>query len=150
MRSRIHEAFRMAVESTAPVHPGTIATDRAHRLIVWAQSQAHQLERARFLAADLPGPDRLRVARELAGLSRKQAASALNRTWPTIHTHCALDHVDDTQIAAMEAGEDLRPAIVEVLADVYDVPLEWLRGNQAPEWLAMLLVFRVGGAKEVT
>ena len=63
---------------------------------------------------------RLREARELAGLSTRQACRLLASTpEPT--------HVAARSLEAWEAGESTpTPAEVAALADLYDVRLDWL------------------------
>jgi transcriptional regulator with XRE-family HTH domain len=128
MKSRIHKA-----------------SSRVERITAWAKHRTYRSGQTRAAATDLTVPDRLRVARELSGLSRVQIAALL-----AIHTNGRKVYVTggrppptftSTMVAAIEAGETEPSAdAMRTLAEIYEVPLEWLRGGPAPEWLNVLLL----------
>jgi len=96
----------------------------------WARQRVASLRRANEKATALPVVDRMRVARELAGLTRGQVAKFLQ--------------LEPSIVATIEAGETkTTPEQLAALADVYDVPIGWLQGERAPEWLHLLLMFRL-------
>ena len=129
MKSRVHKA-----------------SGRVERVVTWARHRARHSGPTPALATDLAVPDRLRVARELSGLSRGQAAAQLT-TYPGGYHRIVYvtggrepPTFTGTVVAAIEAGEtEPAPDTMKMLAEIYDVPLEWLRGGPAPEWLDMLL-----------
>lgn len=95
-----------------------------------ARQRAESLRRAHDKVVVLPASDRLRVARELSGLSRGEVSAATG--------------MDTTTVAGIEAGErQVTDEQLGSLAEAYDVPEEWLRGAKAPEWLHYLLMFRI-------
>lgn len=123
------DSLTLAERGALSVRMGVNLEDRSERVKAWAKRRVEMLRRAHEQAIHLPSSDRLRVARELSGLSRSQAGKLLQMT--------------PSAIATMEAGET--PATAEALdafADIYDVPREWLTGSAAPEWLQLLLMFR--------